>query len=58
MVRAPRMLTRYPDRLPFSRLIGARYGLDQSERALQDVAALRVTKAVINASLRERARRG
>ncbi len=46
------MLTRYPDRLPFSRLIGARYGLDQSERALQDVAALRVTKAVINPSLR------
>ena len=52
MVRALRMLTRYPDRLPFSRLIGARYGLDQAERALQDVAALRVTKAVINPSLR------
>jgi len=41
------MLGRHADRLPFDRVIGARYGLDEAGRALADVEALRVTKAII-----------
>jgi L-iditol 2-dehydrogenase len=33
--------------LPFARVIGARYGLDATDRALADVAALTVTKASV-----------
>jgi len=42
------LLAKYRDRLPFARLIGGRYGLEQAGRALEDVAALRVTKAIID----------
>jgi threonine dehydrogenase-like Zn-dependent dehydrogenase len=35
------------DSLPIRRLIGGRYSLEEANRALADVAALRVTKAVI-----------
>ena len=47
VVRALRMLARHHERLPFSRVIGARYTLEDAEQALADVAGLRVTKAVI-----------
>ena len=52
MVRALRMLAKYPDRLPFSRIIGGWYGLDEANRALEDVATLSVTKAVIDPTRR------
>lgn len=45
--RALRLFAKHHDRLPFARVIGKRYGLADAERALEDVAALRVTKAVI-----------
>jgi L-iditol 2-dehydrogenase len=51
IVRALRLLAKHRDRLRFSQIIGARYGLAQAENALQDVAALRVTKAIIDPSL-------
>ena len=51
IVRALRVLARHRERLPLHRLIGARYGLEAAGRALEDVAALRVTKAVIDPSL-------
>jgi hypothetical protein len=41
------MLERHGSSLPFEAVIGARYGLDDAERALRDVEALRVTKALI-----------
>jgi len=47
-VRSLGLLAKYRDRLPFARLIGGRYGLGQAGRALEDVAALRVTKAIID----------
>lgn len=47
VVRALAMLARHRDRLPFASTIGARYGLPDAGRALADVEALRVTKAVI-----------
>ncbi|MEE8572554.1 MAG: zinc-binding dehydrogenase [Gemmatimonadota bacterium] len=47
IVRALRLLAKHRDRLPFSKVIGVRYGLEQADQALEDVAALRVTKAVI-----------
>lgn len=47
VVRALRMLAKHRDRLPFSDVIGERYGLDRANEALEDVAALRVTKAII-----------
>lgn len=46
-VRALALLARHRDRLRFDRVIGARYGLDEAGRALADVEALGVTKAVI-----------
>ncbi len=47
IVRAVTMLAKYRDRLPFDRVIGGRYALDDADAALDDVAALRVTKAII-----------
>jgi threonine dehydrogenase-like Zn-dependent dehydrogenase len=41
------LLARHRDRLRLPRLIGGRYPLDRAGEALADVAALRVTKAVI-----------
>jgi threonine dehydrogenase-like Zn-dependent dehydrogenase len=50
IVRALRLLGRYRQRLPFAKVIGARYGLADADRALDDVASLRVTKAIIDPS--------
>jgi L-iditol 2-dehydrogenase len=47
VTRALTMLARHSDRLPLARVIGARYALADAGRALEDVAALRVTKAVV-----------
>ncbi|MFQ5536854.1 MAG: zinc-binding dehydrogenase [Gemmatimonadota bacterium] len=47
LVRALAVFARHRARLPFREVIGARYGLDETDRALADVAALRVTKAII-----------
>jgi L-iditol 2-dehydrogenase len=41
------LLARHHDRLPFARAIGGRYDLEGADRALADVEALRVTKAII-----------
>jgi L-iditol 2-dehydrogenase len=48
VVRGLTMLAKYRDRLPFARVIGGRYGLEQAGQALADVAALKVTKAIID----------
>jgi len=45
LVGALRLLSRHS--LPMEEIIGERYRLDETDRALADVAALRVTKAVI-----------
>ena len=47
MVRSLRLLEKYRSRLPFAEVIGGRYSLDQTDRALADVARLEVTKAII-----------
>jgi L-iditol 2-dehydrogenase len=47
VVRALALFVRHRDRLPFADVIGARYGLLDAGRALADVEALRVTKAII-----------
>jgi L-iditol 2-dehydrogenase len=47
VVRALALLARHRDRLPFADTIGGRYGLQDAGRALADVEAMRVTKAVI-----------
>lgn len=47
VARALALLARHRERLPFAATIGARYGLQDAGRALADVEALRVTKAVI-----------
>jgi L-iditol 2-dehydrogenase len=47
IVRALAMLAKHHERLPFSRVIGGRYKLEDAAQALEDVAELRVTKAVI-----------
>jgi L-iditol 2-dehydrogenase len=47
LVRALRLFSKNRDRLPFASVIGARYGLEQANEALDDLAGLRVTKAVI-----------
>ncbi len=39
-----RILARKHERLPFSRLIGGRYGLEEADQALAGVEALGVTK--------------
>ncbi len=51
LARSLRLLGKYRERLPFAQVIGGRYGLGQAGRALEDVAALRVTKAVIDPSV-------
>lgn len=45
--RALRTLARHRDRLPLSRIIGGRYKLEGAARALADVEAMRITKAII-----------
>lgn len=47
LVRALRLLAKHRDRLRFTDVIGGRYGLTEAGRALADVEALRVTKAII-----------
>lgn len=51
IVRALRLLAKHRDRLRFDRVIGGKYGLGRAQEALDDVAALRVTKAVIDPRL-------
>jgi L-iditol 2-dehydrogenase len=51
VVRALAVLARHSGRLPFANVIGARYGLAGTDRALDDVAAMRVTKAVVDPKL-------
>jgi L-iditol 2-dehydrogenase len=45
------VFARHRERLPFAQVIGARYGLEGANQALADVAALRVTKAIIDPRL-------
>jgi L-iditol 2-dehydrogenase len=47
LVRALRVFARHRERLPFRRVIGGRYGLEDAGRALRDVESLSVTKAII-----------
>ena len=47
LIGALRLLGRHCDRLPFAEVIGGRYALEDAGKALEDVAALRVTKAII-----------
>lgn len=47
LARALALFARHRHRLPFRRIVGGRYGLDRTNEALADVAALRVTKAII-----------
>lgn len=47
LARALKLFARHRDRLPFRDVVGGRYRLDETNQALEDVAALRVTKAVI-----------
>ncbi|RMH14824.1 MAG: alcohol dehydrogenase [Gemmatimonadetes bacterium] len=47
LARALRVVARHRARVPFRDVIGARYGLDDVDRALDDVEALRVTKAIV-----------
>ncbi len=51
LVRALRLLAKHKTRLPFHRVVGARYGLGAAGKALDDVQALRVTKAIIDPSI-------
>ncbi|KPK82342.1 MAG: alcohol dehydrogenase [Gemmatimonas sp. SM23_52] len=45
--RALQLFGKHRDRLPFARVIGGRYPLEQAGAALADVEALAVTKAII-----------
>jgi threonine dehydrogenase-like Zn-dependent dehydrogenase len=47
VVGALQLLDRHREKLPFARVIGGRYSLEQAGKALADVGALRVTKAII-----------
>jgi L-iditol 2-dehydrogenase len=47
LYRALTLLAKHHARLPFARVVGARYGLADANRALDDVERLRVTKAII-----------
>jgi L-iditol 2-dehydrogenase len=47
LTRALTLLARHATSLPFQKIIGRRYGLEEAGRALADVEALRVTKALI-----------
>lgn len=51
LARALAVFGRHRERLPFREIIGARYGLDRTDQALEDVEKLRVTKAVVDPSL-------
>ena len=48
VITALALLERHRERLPFRDVIGRRYGLAGADRALADLEALRVTKAVID----------
>lgn len=50
--RALHLLARHRDQLPFARIIGGRYRLQEVGRALADVESLRVTKAIITPAAR------
>jgi L-iditol 2-dehydrogenase len=52
--RALTLLAKHHARLPFARVIGARYGLAEANRALADVEQLRVTKAIITPAAQKR----
>ncbi|MBI2537378.1 MAG: zinc-binding dehydrogenase [Gemmatimonadetes bacterium] len=54
LYRALKLLAKHHARLPFARVIGARYRLQDAGRALSDVESLRVTKAVITPNPPER----
>jgi L-iditol 2-dehydrogenase len=45
--RSLKLLAKHRDRLPFARVIGGRYSLEEANQALRDVEALAVTKAII-----------
>jgi L-iditol 2-dehydrogenase len=45
--RALTLLARHVERIPITKLIGGRYPIAEANKALADVAALRVTKAVM-----------
>lgn len=47
LVGALTLLARHGERLPFERVVGGTYGLDEVEKALMDVESLAVTKAVV-----------
>jgi threonine dehydrogenase-like Zn-dependent dehydrogenase len=47
VLRALRLLRKHRERLPFAKIVGGRYRLDQAEQAIRDVETLRVTKAII-----------
>jgi len=47
VVRALRLLARHRARVPIGEIVGGRYALEDAGRALADVEALRVTKALI-----------
>jgi L-iditol 2-dehydrogenase len=51
VAHALQTLAAHRDQLPFNRVIGARYGLEQANDALADVAAHNVTKAIIDPGL-------
>ncbi len=52
--RALKLLAKHHARLPFARVVGARYGLADANRALADVEQLRVTKAIITPAAQKR----
>ncbi len=47
LVRALAVFARHREALPFRRIVGGHYALEETNQALADVAALRVTKAVV-----------
>lgn len=47
LTRALTLLGRHSEKLPLEKIIGKRYGLEETQEALSDVEALRVTKALI-----------
>lgn len=47
LVRALTLLGKHSERLPLQDIIGKRYGLEEADDALDDLEALRVTKALI-----------
>lgn len=51
IARGLTVFARHRERLPFEKVIGGRYRLEDADRALNDVAALRVTKAIMDPTL-------